>query len=246
MDTVRDMDYEEKRRAHGFVKETTTSLAQYMSRAIEAANREYQVSDQEFWKNLFCGTDQERRTVIERSKLGNRCPPNPYQLLDLQGCNKYLLFGGRRVVGEKDGQPVFAVDSLNFFKKFQVEYFQRAYKGRNGQWKTPGPKREYSKVLSEAILVRNKYAHDSEGDILNVTLESLEADLRVLEQLTEPTRRHPGWEGDLCPVEDYWAETKRRFKERFGSAPISVEEITRELFMVEEEITPEQLSLIHI
>lgn len=240
MDTTRAIGYEEKLKAHGFGKEMTTRVAQYMSRAIEAANRDYKVSDEEFWMHLLLPTGPKRQTLVERGKLGTVYPSNPYQLLDLQGCNKYLLYGASRILEERDGQPVFATDSLNFFKKFHVEYFSRAVKGKDGQWKAPGPKREYSHVLCQAIKIRNKYAHDSEAVIQNVTLESLKADLTVLEQLTEPAMRSPGWEGELNCVQSYWEETKKQFETQFGAAPIPVDEVLRELFMVEENVTPEQ------
>lgn len=48
MDTMRTIEYGEKLRVHTFGKETTTRLAQHMSRAIEAANREYGVTDEKF------------------------------------------------------------------------------------------------------------------------------------------------------------------------------------------------------
>lgn len=118
MDTTRAIGYEEKLKAHGFGKEMTTRVAQYMSRAIEAANRDYKVSDEEFWKHLLLPTGPKRQTLVERGKLGTVCPSNPYQLLDLQGCNKYLLYGASRILEERDGQPVFAIDSLNFLRSF--------------------------------------------------------------------------------------------------------------------------------
>lgn len=240
METTRVIDYQEKLNAHAFGKEMTTRVAQYMSRAIEAANRDYQVPDEEFWRRLFLPTGPDGQMVVERSELGNTCPARPYQILDLQGSNKYLLYGGRRVLGETDGRPVYATDSLNFFKKFHVEYFARAIRGKDGQWRAPGPKMPYVNVLHQAIRLRNKYAHDNEAVIQKVTLESLKADLEVLEQLMEPAARNPGWEGELEGVEHYWEETKKQFEAKFGAAPIPVDEVSRELFMVEESVTPEQ------
>lgn len=52
--------------------------------------------------------------------------------------------------------------------------------------------------------------------------------------------RSPGWEGELNCVQSYWEETKKQFEAQFGAAPIPVDEVLRELFMVEENVTPEQ------
>ena len=245
METMRNLDYEEQARAHAFGKEVVLAVTQYMSTAIEAANRTGGVKDEEFWNNLFLSTRPDKQmTVVETGNLDRKtCPENPYEKLDFQGCNKYLLFGGQRILSEEGGSRTYARDSLCFFRMFDVDYTD-AYKQRNGSWVPGGPKGAYRSVLHTVIRMRNKYAHDNISVIREVTLESLQKDLEDLRSLTQPITRKRGWEKSLKPVQEFWKEMDKRFRSQFGVPPLSLEKLSHELFVTEEALTPEQTRAI--
>lgn len=245
METMRNLDYEEQAKAHAFGKEVVLTVTQYMSTAIEAANRAGGVKDEEFWNNLFVSTRPDKQmTVVETGSLDrNACPENPYEKLDFQGCNKYLLFGGQRLLREENGCRTYAKDSFCFFQMFGVDYTD-AYKQRDGSWVPGGPKGAYRSVLNTVIRMRNKYAHDNISVIREVTLESLKKDLDDLRSLTQPITRKRGWEKSLKPVQEFWKETDKRFRTQFGFAPLSLDELSHELFVTEEALTSEQSQAI--
>lgn len=231
--TKREWDAKEKSMGQSFRREVIQRVTVYMSRAIEAANREYQVEDQEFWKNLFLPTGPEGRTVVDVRDLGETCPPNPYRRLDFQGSNKYLLYGGGRLLSKEQTPPVYARDSLNFFEKFKVEYNRQPFQRRDGNWRPPGPKKGYQDVLRRVIKMRNYSAHETEESINQVSLEGLDQDLKTLKALTEPISRCTGWEQELEPVKVFWSKKEREFQQTFGKVPVFVEEIAQELFTTE-------------
>lgn len=231
--TKREWDAKEKRMGQSFRREVIQRVTVYMSRAIEAANREYQVEDQEFWRNLFLPTGPDGRTVVDVRDLGDTCPPNPYRRLDFQGSNKYLLYGGGRLLSKGQIPPVYARDSLNFFEKFKVEYNRQAFQRKDGSWRPPGPKKGYQDILRRVIKMRNYSAHETEESISQVSLETLDRDLKTLKALTEPISRCTGWEQELEPVKVFWSKKEREFHQTFGKVPVFVEEIAQELFTAE-------------
>ena len=99
METKRELTYEEQVKGLSFLKDVILHVNQYMSAAIESANHTCHVTDEEFWDHLFLSPSRNKYiTVIETQELSRTpCPENPYEHLDFQGCNKYLLFGGNRL-----------------------------------------------------------------------------------------------------------------------------------------------------
>lgn len=243
MDEHRELSYEEQVKGLAFVQNVVLKINQYLSAAIEMANRSQGVTDQEFWDNLFLSTRRNKTiTVIETKNLTREpCPENPYEYLDFQGCNKYLLYGGDRLISDVDGRRTYARDSYSFFKTFGVEYRAAPLRQPDGSWLPTGPKDAYRSVLLSAMEIRNdKYAHDNVSVIRSVTLEAINRDLETLRSLTQPIARKHGWEKSLEPVGDFWNETSQQFRTQFGCVPLSLTEVAHELFTTEEDLTPEQ------
>lgn len=230
------LDKAEKLKGHLFLKEVILQTSFYLAAAMQYANHEAGLSDEEFWRGLFCLSSHTQKEVVLSARDGNKpeeCPPYPYEKLDFQACNKYLLFGGERMLP----QGGFATDSLNFYETFRVPYFKRP----NG---SAFPKEPYQGVLRRAIDLRNKKSHDSPETIEQVTRQSIEDGLNTLRQLTAPIQRKagwvPGWRTPLAPLAEYWKQVEARKQELFGCAPISLEELGRELFLTEGSLSPEQ------
>lgn len=232
-----ELDAEQRQKGHFFVKEVLFRVNSYMAAAVKYANRQAKLPDEAFWKGLFLSTGGSKGDSILKARDGNdpeRCPPQPYEKLDLQAYNKYLLYGGERELPEGGG---FASDSLNFFSAFHLEL-------RVNRRGCRCPKAPYDEVLRKAIRLRNQKAHDNAETVEQITRASIENDLDTLEQLTAPIQRETGWTPDwrepLEPLADYWARVRARCRELFGYPPISLEELGRELFFSEEALTPGQ------
>ncbi|MBD5118872.1 MAG: hypothetical protein HDT37_07140 [Clostridiales bacterium] len=230
-----ELDAEQRRKGHFFVKEVLFQITNYVAAAVKYANHEAKLTDEVFWKNLFLIGG--RGEAIMKEWDGNnprKCPECPYEKLDIQAYNKYLLYGGERELPDGKG---FASDSLNFFKTFQVGI-------RTGKRGCRYPKAPYEDVLRESIKLRNRKAHDGSEEVDGITRESIENDLNLLEQLTAPIQRKTGWTPDwkdpLEPLEAYWERIEARCRDMFGYPPISLEELGRELFLSEDGLTPQQ------
>lgn len=243
METKRELTYEEQVKGLSFLKDVILHVNQYMSAAIESANHTCHVTDEEFWDHLFLSTSRNKYiTVIETQELSRTpCPENPYEHLDFQGCNKYLLFGGNRLVSEENDRRIYAKDSYSFFKVFNIGYREAPLRQKDGTWLPTGPHDEYRSVLQAAIEIRNeKYAHDTVSRIRSITLESLQQDLENLRALTKPIARKHGWEKGRQPVSEYWQEQEKVFQAQFGCVPLSLTELAQELFTTESDLTAQQ------
>lgn len=232
-----ELDAEQRRKGHFFVKEVLFRVNSYMAAAVKYANHQAKLPDEAFWKGLFLSTGGSRGDSILKARDGydpENCPRQPYEKLDLQAYNKYLLYGGERELPEGGG---FASDSLNFFTVFRLAL-------RVNRKGCRCPKAPYDEVLRKAIRLRNQKAHDNAETVEQITRASIEDDLDTLEQLTAPIQRQAGWTPDwgepLEPLADYWARVRTRCRELFGYPPISLEELGRELFFSEEALTPGQ------
>lgn len=232
-----ELDWTQKREGHAFLTDTISRVGAYMAAAIQYANHQAGLPDEEFWQTLFRSTGGGPGDAILTAGRGSspdRCPAYPYEKLDFQACNKYLRFGGQRWLPEKKS---FASDSLNFCRTFHVAVCTDK-KGRRF------PK-EYGRVLDRARKLRNQQAHDRSEVVGQVTRESIEADLGTLKELTAPIQRKanwkPEWREPLVPLAEFWAEIDAKCRERFGCVPIPMEELGRELFLsAEDNLTPEQ------
>lgn len=243
METKRELTYEEQVKGLSFLKDVILHVNQYMSAAIESANHTCHVTDEEFWDHLFLSTSRNKYiTVTETQELSRTpCPENPYEHLDFQGCNKYLLFGGNRLVSEENDRRIYAKDSYSFFKVFNIGYREAPLRQKDGTWLPTGPHDEYRSVLQAAIEIRNeKYAHDTVSRIRSITLESLQQDLENLRALTKPIARKHGWEKGRQPVSEYWQEQEKVFQAQFGCVPLSLTELAQELFTTESDLTAQQ------
>lgn len=230
-----ELDAEQRRKGHFFVKEVLFQINSYMAAAVKYANHQAKLADDVFWKNLFLIRGNGRSILEKRD--GNdpgKCPKYPYEGLDIQAYNKYLLYGGERELPKGGG---FASDSLNFFKTFHVDT-------RTGRRGCCYPKAPYDDVLHKSIDLRNRKAHDSTEEVGRTTRESIENDLDILRRLTAPIQRKTGWTPDwkdpLEPLESYWERIGARCREMFGYPPISLEELGRELFLSEDGLTSQQ------
>ena len=123
--TQRTLNTKEKLAGVSFMKVVVVKINLYLTRAIQTANEENQVTREEFWDHLFCPsyaedseTDKKKKYyILDTKKLDRKkCPENPYQKLDFQGSNKYLLYGTRRELPSADGKVRYAQDSLNYCK----------------------------------------------------------------------------------------------------------------------------------
>lgn len=173
-----ELDAAEKMKGHLFLKETILQISFYLAAALQYANHEAKLPDEEFWKALFYCSSHTQREVVLSSRDGNdpqRCPEHPYEKLDFQACNKYLLFGGERMLP----QGGFATDSLNFYKTFRLPF-------RTNQDGSTFPRDPYQSVLRRAIALRNDKSHDNPETIARVTRRSIEDSLSTLRQLTDP------------------------------------------------------------
>lgn len=231
-----ELDAAEKMKGHLFLKETILQISFYLAAALQYANHEAKLPDEEFWKALFYCSSHTQREVVLSSRDGNdpqRCPEHPYEKLDFQACNKYLLFGGERMLP----QGGFATDSLNFYKTFRLPF-------RTNQDGSTFPRDPYQSVLRRAIALRNDKSHDNPETIARVTRRSIEDSLSTLRQLTDPLRRKtgwvPAWRTPLPPLAEYWKQVDARKQELFGCAPISLEELGKELFLAEGPLSPGQ------
>ena len=232
-----ELDWAQKREGHAFVTNTISRVGAYMAAAIQYANHQAGLPDEEFWQALFLPTGGGPGNAVltaDRDNSPERCPAYPYEKLDFQACNKYLSFGGwRRLPGKKG----FAEDSLNFCRTFHVA-FRTDSQGRRSP-------REYGRVLDRARKLRNQQAHDRSEVVAQVTRESIEADLGTLRELTAPIQRKTGWEPEwrepLPSLAKFWEETDTKCREKFGCVPIPLEELGRELFLSPEGgLAPEQ------
>ena len=92
--TQRTLNTKEKLAGVSFMKEVVVNINLYLTRAIQTANEENQVTREEFWDHLFCPsyaedseTDKKKKYyILDTKKLDRKkCPENPYQKLDFQG-----------------------------------------------------------------------------------------------------------------------------------------------------------------
>lgn len=126
--TQRTLNTKEKLAGVSFMKEVVVKINLYLTRAIQTANEENQVTREEFWDHLFCPsyaedseTDKKKKYyILDTKKLDRKkCPENPYQKLDFQGSNKYLLYGTRRELPSADGQGPLCAGQSELLQKVQ-------------------------------------------------------------------------------------------------------------------------------
>lgn len=243
--TQRTLNTKEKLAGVSFMKEVVVKINLYLTRAIQTANEENQVTREEFWDHLFCPsyaedseTDKKKKYyILDTKKLDRKkCPENPYQKLDFQGSNKYLLYGTRRELPSADGKVRYAQDSLNYCKKFNLPYtFSETKPKKNG------PSGKYRKTLWDSIIFRNEiYAHDTPETVLSIDLVQMNQWMQTLEELTEPLTRKEDWNEGRLPLKEFWKHTKEAFNKQFGTEPLSLQEVGQELFTTEEELSQQQ------
>lgn len=250
-----------KMQAHTFGRTLVSDAMRYLSGGIELANTQAEppVSKEDFWNNLRVptyGKNGERRECVLEPKLMRDpvCPENPYALLDFQACNKYLLWGASRVRAGgtgPDDPPQCCLDSLNFLRFFEIDFAPRIVPLMNGTqqqradsgaylWSFPGPRGNYVRTLFDAIGLRNDFAHDSREVIGTITLDKVQRTIRTLKALTEPIRRKNVTIPGLAPLDAYWKQVDRQYQERFGTPPISLEEVGCQLFFAPDGLNEEQ------
>lgn len=219
--TQRTLNTKEKLAGVSFMKEVVVKINLYLTRAIQTANEENQVTREEFWDHLFCPsyaedseTDKKKKYyILDTKKLDRKkCPENPYQKLDFQGSNKYLLYGTRRELPSADGKVRYAQDSLNYCKKFNLPYtFSETKPKKNG------PSGKYRKTLWDSIIFRNEiYAHDTPETVLSIDLVQMNQWMQTLEELTEPLTRKEDWNEGRLPLKEFWKHTKEAFNKQSG------------------------------
>lgn len=248
-------DYQQKKEAALFGNKLIDQVMEYLCRAIQTANRNGNIPDDVFWKNLFIreGTgkwdaSQARATndmpllAAKQDCSPNRCPENPYSNMDFQLCNKYLYYGGDRILTQ---DPLtYAEDSYQYCVYFNIPYRRRDTLQPH-QIGRSGPTGEYRQTVQKSIFLRNGYKHGNLAVIANITEEKLVQDIQLLKQLTAPLARIPGWEAQFAlePVSKMWARTDREYFQKFGAAPIGMNELALELFCSDEEtLTQEQMT----
>ena len=223
------LDMQQQRDGRDLLLSAISDTGRYMAAAIRYANRKAGVTDQDFWKGLFVPTgNRESDQLMRQGRDGDpaSCPEDPYGKLDVQACNKYLLFGGQRTV-IRDNRPVKLTDSENFFKTFRMD--------RQG----------YSTVLWSAIDLRNKSAHNTGDWEAGLTADSIRRWLETLQELTDPLRRvKEPWYGSLEPLDEYWKRKKQRCTALLGTEPLELEALGQELFLCD-ALTPGQRNALN-
>lgn len=230
------MDQKQQTQGLLFVSGVIFQAIEYMTAAFRWANQQAGVPDGVFWRNLFLPTQKDPLEARRDGWDPERCPDQPYAKLDFQACVKYLLYGGeRRLPPPETG---YAEDSVNVLRAFGLG--TRALPRGGTQ-----PVRPYLGVLHTALSLRNANFHGNVDTIKNVTLESLEGDLKKLEDLLAPFARKEGWLGDLQPLPAFWKETWEAFRGSFGSPPVSLAELGQEIFLSEEAaLSPGQMQAL--
>ena len=199
-----------------FIAGVLTDVGQYLARGIETANKAVGISDRQFWWQLFVPTNRKGQTIISKESLPGRkyqqteYPPNPYRELDLQACNKYLLFGWEREY-YFGGTKHIASDSKNFFT-----YFGIPFQG-NGE-----PVDPYRQVLYDTLHLKNEIAYATDDLISKISYTRLKRDLGTLKLLTKPLSDRIDWcPVDLPPLNQYWSGIDQQFAQLFA-APVLV------------------------
>lgn len=223
--TAIELDQTQKQEGHKLVQDAILNVGRYMAAAIAYANRKADLPDEEFWRRLFIPTDPngQRSILDERDGNPEKCPPDPYGKLDLQACNKYLIFGENRVISAPGKPEEKAKDSRNFFKTFDIPHWSP---NANGQGD-----RSYQTTLFEAMRLRNKYAHANTNSVSAVTADGVKKDLGTLKTLTERIGRKMNClDGKLEPLDIYWKRIDQKYNELFKNPPVDLMEVTQELF----------------
>ena len=66
-----ELDAAEKMKGHLFLKETILQISFYLAAALQYANHEAKLPDEEFWKALFYCSSHTQREVVLSSRDGN-------------------------------------------------------------------------------------------------------------------------------------------------------------------------------
>ena len=131
MNTENSLSLENRKELTRVIEHALDNLMEYYVSTFREANRQYKVSNEAFWKNLF--------VTKQASKAGNRwkislemaplllpkdypvdpVPEDPYIYLDIQACSKYLIHGEKRISGMKRNTPLVGE------KKTIVSYLSR-------------------------------------------------------------------------------------------------------------------------
>lgn len=241
---ARPLSREEKKEGKRLGDDLSSTLMATMSNAIRWANAKAEVErvdPAEFWRRLFY-PNRRGKTILER-KSGDQepesPPEDPYQELDLQACNKYLLFGGERMLpGGRETR--YAWDSYNFFACFGIPYRQRPRPTNDG-WIPCGPDEEYRSALYSAIDMRNRYAHVKQATIERITAEGVAKDIALARELTKYIWRAAEEDPQLANALENqrfdWAEIERRYRECFDFSPLK-KDLHKELHTEDKDIRP--------
>ena len=222
------LDTQQRKDGRNLLHSVITDTGRYMAAGIQYANRKAGVTDRDFWEGLFVPTGSRESDVILRANRNAdpaKCPEDPYGELDIQACNKYLLYGGGRTV-TRNGAAVKLTDSSNFFRTFRID--QKAYRY----------------TLIRAIDLRNASAHSGTDWEKNLTADTVYNGLRILQDLTEPLQRsREPWRGEREPLADYWKRQNQKCRALLGAAPIRLEDVGQELFMCDTLTAPQMDAL---
>lgn len=230
MDTDFEFDYTLKREGFNYIKDLIESVKVYMIAGIKLAHQG-KVTKEQFWEGLFIkegtGWDGFRGEPTNREPLKyptkkenpENCPEDPYMTLDFQATNKYLYYGGDRVVSWNGTKPVFAQDSYLYFKYFGIKPFYRKDFGKKV------PKTDYEQLLDKAIGLRNFSYHENLAAEEEITPASMAEKITLLKGLTKELERKKGWiaqsplltDRQFPELKEFWEERDSTYKRLFGA-----------------------------
>lgn len=239
-----EFDYVLQREGLDYLKNLIESVKVYMLAGIKLSHQG-KVKPEDFWQNLFIkegtgwngkeGKPGDDKPIMMPSwdKKAEKIPADPYLALDFQATNKYLYYGGDRILSWNGTRANFAQDNYLFFEYFNINPVVK----RNG-FGPKKPKNGYERVLKDCISMRNFGAHEDLETLDEINPEALSKKIALLKSLTEDLERKKGWESK-CPiltdrgfptVKQFWEEQDRTYNQKFGAPPLDLEEMKCLLF----------------
>ena len=226
-------DSKTKRDVVNYIRDLGDDMRNFFSYAIEYVNNQKNEPKEQFWLNLFCpDRDHPKESILKETKDIRKkpCPENPYRNQDVQALWKFLYYGKNRDLPEEQE------DSKYYFEFFKLP--RAAKRSRRSQ---------YENRLHDAIESRNQVmAHVTQEQESAVDWKRLNQTIEVYKELTQCMERNDTWRPPQVErVKEFWKRKDQEVLARFGSEPLSLEELGREIFSADEDhLSQEQLSAL--
>lgn len=226
MGTQIKLTMEQRAELSRIISHTLSDFRSYFIHAIRNANRQGNLSDKIFWRNLFISESAKQQNNVWVSNKSDpfirrgqwlaeqRCypdqvPDNPYGMMDIQMCLKYLIFSGSHVIRWNNGVPEFVTDSDHFFRYMKIDSAE---------------KKGYCVTCDTAKNIRNATSHETEAAFKKMNLKRLISYTWTLRQLMDPFQFLKDL-GELKPVETRFHKMNTQIREQLNGFPVSISEL---------------------